>query len=264
MALAVAALTSGEDTDGGTSATTASISPSSNALVICDVVNIDSDFSASVTPTVSGNGLTWVEIANMTPVGGIIRFTRFRAMGASPSSGSVTISCSVNQTLISYSIYEITGVDTSGANGSGAVVQTVTNNATGTSLTVTLSAFGSAGNMAIGAFCYGGDASDFTVGSGFTQIHETPTGTLFTEYKLNDTTVDATNSTSQELSGIASEIKAATASGQPTSKRFGGVPFMGAHGAGIPSAVRQWMRRDSGLIAPQVATAIWRPAHGIN
>ena len=54
--------------------------------------------------------------------------------------------------------------------------------------------------------------------------------------------------------------------GQPTSKRFGGVPFMGAHGAGIPSAVRQWMRRDSGLFAPrqQVATAIWRPAHGIN
>lgn len=54
------------------------------------------------------------------------------------------------------------------------------------------------------------------------------------------------------------------ASGQPTSKRFGGVPFMGAHGAGIPSAVRQWMRRDSGLLAPRQATAIWRPAHGID
>ncbi len=54
----------------------------------------------------------------------------------------------------------------------------------------------------------------------------------------------------------------AAPSGQPTSKRFGGVPFMGAHGAGIPSAMRQWMRRDSGLIAPQVATGIWRPAHG--
>ncbi len=54
----------------------------------------------------------------------------------------------------------------------------------------------------------------------------------------------------------------AAAAGQPTSKRFGGVPFMGAHGAGIPSAVRQWMRRDSGILAPQ--PHLWRPAHGIN
>ena len=52
------------------------------------------------------------------------------------------------------------------------------------------------------------------------------------------------------------------AAGQPTTKRFGGVPFMGAHGSGLQAPVRQWMRRDSGLIAPQVATGIWRPAHG--
>lgn len=29
-------------------------------------------------------------------------------------------------------------------------------------------------------------------------------------------------------------------SGQPTAKRFGGVPFMGGHGAGIHSAIRRW------------------------
>ena len=61
---------------------------------------------------------------------------------------------------------------------------------------------------------------------------------------------------------ITVDYTAGGAAGQPTSKRFGGIPFMGGHGAGIPSAVRQWMRRDSGLLAPQVATAIWRPAHG--
>ncbi len=55
------------------------------------------------------------------------------------------------------------------------------------------------------------------------------------------------------------------AAGQPTSKRFGGVPFMGAHGAGLQAPVRQWIRRASGLLTPQFApTQIWRPAHGID
>lgn len=53
--------------------------------------------------------------------------------------------------------------------------------------------------------------------------------------------------------------------GQPTSKRFGGVPFMGAHGSGLQAPVRQWIRRASGLLTPQFATTqIWRPAHGID
>lgn len=235
MALAVTGLTSGVDTDGGTSATTASISPTGNALVLCDVVNIDSDFSAPATPTVSGNGLTWVQVATLTHVNigpnDLVRITRFRAMGASPSSGTVTISCGVNQSAIAYSIYEITGVDTSGTNGSGAVVQTVTNDSADAavgSLTVTLAAFGSANNMAIGAFAYGGDTSDFAVGSGFTLIHEPSGATLFTEYKLNDTTVDASNSTSQPLAGIASEIKEAGA---------------GGGGLSIPVAMAQYRQR---------------------
>lgn len=58
---------------------------------------------------------------------------------------------------------------------------------------------------------------------------------------------------------------AAAPSGQPTSKRFGGVPFMGAHGSGLQAPVRQWIRRASGLLTPQFATTqIWRPAHGID
>ena len=55
------------------------------------------------------------------------------------------------------------------------------------------------------------------------------------------------------------------AAGQPTSKRFGGVPFMGAHGSGLQAPVRQWIRRAAGLLTPQFATTqIWRPAHGID
>lgn len=54
------------------------------------------------------------------------------------------------------------------------------------------------------------------------------------------------------------------AAGQPTSKRFGGVPFMGAHGSGLQAPVRQWIRRASGLLTPQTTTRIWRPANGVN
>lgn len=221
MVLAVTALTSGEDTDGGTSATSASITPTGNALVICDVMNIDADFSAPATVTVAGNGITWTSVATLTHfnigANDLIRITRFRGMVASPSSGTVVITAAVAQLSIAYSIYEITGVDTSGTHGSGAVVQTVTNDSADvgvSSLTITLAAFGSANNMAIGAFCYGGEGtSDFSVGTGFTQIHETATALLFTEYKLNDTTVDASNSTTQPLAGIASEIKEAAGGG---------------------------------------------------
>lgn len=101
-------------------------------------------------------------------------------------------------------------------------------------------------------------------------------GTTWTDTEINDSgfgvaiSGKAFNFGKGGVTGFIDHISitvnytAGGAAGQPTSKRFGGVPFMGAHGAGIPSAVRQWMRRDSGLFAPQLATAIWRPAHGIN
>lgn len=43
---------------------------------------------------------------------------------------------------------------------------------------------------------------------------------------------------------------AAGAAGQPTQKRMGGVPWMGQHGAGFPSAIQRWIRRESGLQVP--------------
>lgn len=224
MALAVTALASGADEDTSSSATSASISPSGNALVVCDVLNLNNDFSSPPnTPTVSGNGLTWVQVATVTYVdfggGPLVRLTRFRAMGASPSSGTVTITCSAAQAIIAYSIYEITGVDTSGTNGSGAVVQTTADTAAiATALTVSLAAFGSPNNMAIGAFGFGLDSGSFTAGSGFTTIHDIAASgpdIVFTEYKLNDTTVDITRDYAQDLAGIASEIKEAVSAKAP-------------------------------------------------
>lgn len=49
---------------------------------------------------------------------------------------------------------------------------------------------------------------------------------------------------------IEVEPAAAGAAGQPTQKRMGGVPWMGQHGAGFPSAIQRWIRRESGLQVP--------------
>lgn len=221
--MAATALATISDEDGGASAVSASITPTANALVICDVLNINADLSPGDTPTVSGNGLTWVQVATLLygPGSGLPRLTRFRALGASPTSGAVTVSCSVNQALICASIYEIAGVDTSGSNGSGAIVQTVTDtpsvvDATSTP-TVTLAAFASSANLAIGALGYGGDQFDTAPGTGFTGVHEISAGgvtsILATEYKLNDTTVDwdllDVGGGGYTVGAIASEIKAA-------------------------------------------------------
>ena len=216
MAITQALLTADQDNSNSTSYATASITPTGNQLGLLAVLNTTG--SGAGTPTVSGNGLTYVEIANVTfndIAGGASRLTIFRTMDASPSTGVATIDFgAATQSGCCWSFREFDGVDTGGTNGSAAVVQSVTNRVDGnTSLTVTLAAFGSASNATYGAF--GNDiASDtFTQGTGFTTLdtegHNFPPETLFTEWRNdNDTTVDASAS-SGDMGGIGIEIKAA-------------------------------------------------------
>lgn len=219
--LVLTSLTSGSSTTNATSYATASITPTANSLVIAVVYGRR---NPGLAPSgLSGNGLTWVQVADTTSTALTFRhLTVFRAMGSSPSSGAVTISYAGTMDNASWSIFEISGTDTSGTNGSGAIVQSGTNAdpATGTSGTITLSAFGSTSNMAIGSFAH--NANEVTTpGSGFTeiddiQIAENTSGNE-TEYKLNDNTVDASWATSIDFLAIAIEVKAATAS---TRNRF--------------------------------------------
>lgn len=60
MAIAFNPLTSGADTTDAISFTTASITPGANRLILL-VVQVASTNPAP-TPTVTGNGLTWVEV----------------------------------------------------------------------------------------------------------------------------------------------------------------------------------------------------------
>ena len=198
------ALTSGSQYNTDPS-TTASITPGANRLILA-VVATNNTMDA---PTLSGNGLTWVQITTVNRGGGR-RVTLYRAMGTSPSSGAVTIDFpSGTPNEVRWSIVEFGNVDTSGSNGSGAVVQSATNTGAATGgLTVTLSAFKSSNNATYGTVMTESSAT-ITEGSGFTEIHDEGNNLqLQTQYKFSaDTTVDWTWPPNENSSGIAIEIK---------------------------------------------------------
>jgi hypothetical protein len=213
MALAASNLTSGSDTTDATSYATASITPTGNALVLLTVATRRAAGNPSA-PTATGNGLTWVEVGTQLSSGsGNRRITILRAMGASPSTGAITINIAETQTECVWSVDQFTGTDTSGTNGSGAVVQSVETDdggSTATSGLVTLAAFGSANNMAYGGKVHTSNGTT-TPGSGFTELVDVAvaeSGTGFqTEYKLNDTTVDWSWTGSHTWFAAALEIK---------------------------------------------------------
>lgn len=206
-------LTAGSDTTDDSDSVTASITPSANKLILLTITS-RADAVQPTISSVSGNGLTWVEINHRDYDAAGSRRTVFlyRAMGSSPTTGSVTITWGGIQTAKAWCIDEITGADTSGTNGSGAIVQSVTNEgASVTSLTITLADFSSSSNATYGAFSGAGDDT-FTAGSGFSITAQTHPGTneisVASEFKAtNDTSVDITLSPLDDIGGVAIEIK---------------------------------------------------------
>lgn len=156
MAIALASLVNYNSQTNAASYTTGTYTPTANALVIAVVAS--RDFTTLAAPSsVSGNGLTWVEV--QSDVGhnpnnqGIV----YRAMGASPTTEGFTANFDGNQEECTIIVCEATGVDTSGTNGSGAVVQSVKATALTTNpVTATLAAFADAvNNVALGVFLPG-------------------------------------------------------------------------------------------------------------
>ena len=208
---------SGGSTSNASSYTTTSGTPTANDLILAWVVN--SKATTPDTPTMSGNGLTWVQIdtqAFFTAATPLRRITLFRAMGASPTAGSATIDyAGVNQTGTAWSIIQCSNVDTSGTNGSGAVVQSAKDKVdSDTVLTVTLAAFGSTRNATAEGFGYGGsNAATLLPGDGFqsrtgSASYATPNTSITSGWrKSNDTGADMQSDQTGGIGGIAVEIK---------------------------------------------------------
>lgn len=192
--------------------TTTSWTPAANTLYLVAINTYASSGNAPI-PTVSGNGLTWVqEITDIIASSTYYRLTIFRAMGGSPTTGALTITATGAEAC-AWSIDEFTNTDTSGTNGSGAIVQSATGKATsGYSSSVTLSAFGDAtNNVAYGAALNFNNYSIIQE-SGYTQLSEhgsTAQGRQGVEYKIGqDTSVTASWSSSSAWVSGAIEVKA--------------------------------------------------------
>lgn len=169
LTISVSALTSGTNTTDATSFATASVSPGSNRAIYLGV--LASSSAGDTTPTATGNGLTWVaEDSVVVTASNNRRLTVFRAMGASPSAGAITISWgATTQLSAAWIVVECTNANTSGTNASGATRQSVTNTvATGTSLTGTLAALDHANNVHL---CFlGNDVGSVTPDADFAEL----------------------------------------------------------------------------------------------
>jgi len=248
MALTYTNLTTGGDiadvTEPATYAT-ASITATANRLVLIGIMMASTAATVPSAASVTGGGLTWVEVG---AAGGLLynadkrRLQVFRALGAAPSAGALTIALSpaLSTTIgCMWSVIESSAdVDTTGTNGSGAIVQSASNfSGSATSLIVTLAAFGDATNNAAVGF-FGSNANNtWTPGVGFTELgdagQDSPTLSITSEYQTGqDLSVDATSAgAANPIGGFALETKYALAGGA----------------AGQPMRLR---RRD-GLVIPQ-------------
>jgi Putative Ig domain len=208
--IAATHLTSGDNSTGGTSATTASISPTANSLVI---VSVSGGLNAGTIPTVTGAGGTWTLIKYTDDNGGFggnHGVALFRDLSASPGSGALTISFGgVSENHIDWSVDQFSSVNTSGTHGSGAIVQSVAGNssATETGQTITLAALGSPNNAAMG-FLRKTGANIIVAGTGFTELSNNVNHLTEAEWAINKTAVAWTwASESIITTQIAIEIK---------------------------------------------------------
>jgi len=101
--------------DAGSSITLTSWTPAANELVLLFVAQRNE----ALVPSVSGNGLTWVSVATVDGNQGQNGLAVFRAMGSSPTTGSISVT-NVSGFDVAVAC-RFSGADTSGTNGSGAI-----------------------------------------------------------------------------------------------------------------------------------------------
>lgn len=229
MAIAGTQVVAGGDTTPGTSNPTASWTPTANVLILLDVRASNNGGSAPAAPSsVTGNGLTWVQDSTVTYTDSATetaRLTRFRTMGASPTTGATTINqASAPTASMSWTIREYSGTDTTGTNGSGAVVQTVTNTGTGTAVSASMAAWGDTTNNAADLGVVAITSPTISPEAGWTAYtQQTDFGTMRNMWRIGqDTTPTATLSASDAWAAMATEIKASGGGGGPSAgaKRY--------------------------------------------
>lgn len=205
-------LTNDIDTVDRTSYTTGSFAITGNQLVLMSVTGAVSAGTVN-TPTITGHGATWVLVTSTDKAGDTTRkYFLFRTMLGSDSAAAT---CSISfgaQTNIrcSWAVMQWANVDTSGTNGSGAIVQSAVNSqAPQAALTVTLSAFANSDNRPYAVFAYLENSNTITPEAGWTELFEQTSATepITIEGMWKNASDDVTPTGTNAYLGIAVEIK---------------------------------------------------------
>lgn len=221
MAITITNILNTNSAVAATSYATASWTPLPNELYFAAFVSRTGITVDPTIPTASGNGITWVMIDTALyddSSSSRRRLTLFRGMSASPTTGALTFDeVGQSQTNAFWVVDGVTGMDTSGTSGSGAIVQSAKaiDVVGAASLTATLAAFSSVNNSTYGAIGFTTAGAAVTAGTGFTKLgdnNDSSSTRIATEWRVdNDTTVDFSPDGTQQIAIIAVEIKAAVA-----------------------------------------------------
>ncbi|HSD33730.1 MAG TPA: Ig-like domain-containing protein [Gemmatimonadales bacterium] len=231
--------------------TTASISPAPNALITVAVRSRRS--GGALTPTVTGGGMTtWTQVASVdydVVTAPLARLVVFRAMSAAPGSGPITITFSNSVSNADWVVSQWTGVDLSGANGSGAIGQTRSARGNAVSaLSSDLTPFGNARNVALGLLGAATNGPAASPGAGFTEIAEPSSGEntlLEAEWGVNLHAVTASLGKAVNAGLLAVELRAGAGGGQAVSAALSAVSGVSPITAGGTASTITVTARDA-------------------
>lgn len=172
MAITATQLIEGSSTTDASSYVTAGINPDSDKLYLL-VIAHGKTTGATDVPSATGGGLgsSWTLVESNQQGSGNQRLTVLRAMSSSAGSlEAITISFGgVTQGNCLWKVIEFNGVNTSGSDGAGAVVESVEGDDSGSTNTVSLSGV-TGGNATFGALVGNSSSVNFTPDTGFTAL----------------------------------------------------------------------------------------------
>ncbi len=197
-----------------------SIAAGNNLLYVVFVNTAVSSGTAPTATSVAGAGLAFTQIG--TPGGmlysggaGVRRMQAWRALAiAGATTGSIAINLNGTSIGLDAVLLEISGMDASGTNGSGAIAQSANASASGTSsLAVGLGAFASPGNRPVAFFSHRANETT-TPELGYTELddgnHSAPVTGSQCEWHMTgpETTPSASWATAVDAGGFALEVRA--------------------------------------------------------
>ena len=224
MAIAVTAISAVASTVNSATYAINSFTPVANRLYILAIESSHAANAVDPTITPSNTGLNYVKIVARpwsTSSANQSTLSIWRAMKPSGlTTGVDTIDfATIVQTGCTYSLIELTGIDTSGTDGSGAIVQSNSafdDTTTATAINVTLAALANANNIGYSAAGVNANITQ-TPGHSETKIddlgHTLPSYALQTQWLINTATLGTTFVAGQNSGIAAIEIAAAPVAG---------------------------------------------------